>query len=1157
MNMKNSGGGLLILLGVVLYLIIKIGIYIIIAAVVIGFIWLIVVLTKSDTQNNVLPTTNSPERPAIINRYSCESENDYQFRILNSFINQLLKTCPDINTLNSVGRIKKSRESFYRLKISNIMLFDYIISKIEDVIKATKETKHKNRIISECRTAIYIINQLKIGQPNEAIIESIPTKNALQLIDKTQRSDISKAILIPNSENIETSQLIDIHEQELQILNAFSEKLLSSKSELYYVKIINRMKRYQESFHCSTWSKEDLYAHITGITNNTIRISRHSIDRGNVIKECEAINYLIEQLKNDTSFADIIEGLKQETAKNEDTPDQNNCIKPIELAEDISSINVPYWSHFYVYSADDISLANDQQKFFYAFFKSEFLKGRSIDIGDNSNYAFVLMFDLVEEYKKHDDLGKIQEQLAILGANYPITARYTKQALNRALSSESSPNSTLSVKISISDILSRINNEPRQPEEELVQKCKWITNGKEIEVHGFRLKRGNFYIGEKFLLPEHHRGYWSSGSPYLLASVLNKDLPVSSEETPISTFSSYTIMTPYLRYQYLKWLTGEVSIEEVSFDVLFLYLHGLEIRMFVDEDTTDYQRSDILKSVIKFKTPTIERAGIYEYGIKSFFNEFIDCAITKYFPSTPLEYVSETELYEYRTYKKYILEQAIGDRWSISCDFAYSLAISTFNFSDIVHRKYNDQLKNRFEYYFKLQHPIGLRILRNDGVLRHSYSIMNRNNSNKSFEPEQRYISCEIYETKLNYWEISNAIRDTYCNIQREFSSYNKFIEDYEGKETLSALFALPNYIDIHSDEKVIAFKTYLENILADNDYSIFDVNDVLSQWEYLRKEEKSLPKKYVDAIIGSLHILGYGIAPDYNIDKKRFNFNDQCVIYRNVEQAKVDMNNTYARMEVLVKMAAQILYSNDKTVETRNYINKYISSQNDSDINQKQLLAYFEWSLLNKQKFDSKLKDVIPLLFNEHQRVEICDVLVGLCCEGDNINSKRVDVVKKILPLFGIDNSDIHSRIHRIFTGEIDNFVTIEKRSDATEFAIPKKGDIKPKFHIDTNKLSKIEQDTRESQKVLSEIFDSEETSITQNLPQKLSAELEVLNILFTRNSWDRNEVENICRENNLMLGSLLEKLNDYAYSKVSDAVIDDGGDVIYVTTEYKEQLI
>lgn len=41
------------------------------------------------------------------------------------------------------------------------------------------------------------------------------------------------------------------------------------------------------------------------------------------------------------------------------------------------------------------------------------------------------------------------------------------------------------------------------------------------------------------------------------------------------------------------------------------------------------------------------------------------------------------------------------------------------------------------------------------------------------------------------------------------------------------------------------------------------------------------------------------------------------------------------------------------------------------------------------------------------------------------------------------------------------------------------------------------------------------------------------------------------------LMLGAVLEQINDFAYDKVDDAVIEDDGEYLYVTLDYKEKLI
>lgn len=85
---------------------------------------------------------------------------------------------------------------------------------------------------------------------------------------------------------------------------------------------------------------------------------------------------------------------------------------------------VPFWPHHYVYSFAEIFKATAEQKKFYLQFKENFIKGISFDLEGNTNYAFILLFDLLLEYEKHRDINKLENQLHVLGLNYPKTKSY-------------------------------------------------------------------------------------------------------------------------------------------------------------------------------------------------------------------------------------------------------------------------------------------------------------------------------------------------------------------------------------------------------------------------------------------------------------------------------------------------------------------------------------------------------------------------------------------------------------------------------------------------------------------------------------------------------------------------------------------------------------
>ena len=107
----------------------------------------------------------------------------------------------------------------------------------------------------------------------------------------------------------------------------------------------------------------------------------------------------------------------------------------------------------------------------------------------------------------------------------------------------------------------------------------------------------------------------------------------------------------------------------------------------------------------------------------------------------------------------------------------------------------------------------------------------------------------------------------------------------------------------------------------------------------------------------------------------------------------------------------------------------------------------------------------------------------------------------------------------------------------------------------LDTSQLCRIEENTMESQRILSDIFT--ETDSNEDYTIKVSSPIwEILKVLFTKEVWSYEKVETICKKRKLMIGSVLEQINDYALEKVDDIIIEEDGDNIYVMTEYKDLL-
>lgn len=95
--------------------------------------------------------------------------------------------------------------------------------------------------------------------------------------------------------------------------------------------------------------------------------------------------------------------------------------------------NVPYWGHQYVYSYSEINAATNEQRTFYKTFKANFFNGIFKDLDGNNNYAFILLFDLLNEFDSHRDGALLEKQMKELGNNYPKTKSYCVSFLIKKL----------------------------------------------------------------------------------------------------------------------------------------------------------------------------------------------------------------------------------------------------------------------------------------------------------------------------------------------------------------------------------------------------------------------------------------------------------------------------------------------------------------------------------------------------------------------------------------------------------------------------------------------------------------------------------------------------------------------------------------------------
>lgn len=360
------------------------------------------------------------------------------------------------------------------------------------------------------------------------------------------------------------------------------------------------------------------------------------------------------------------------------------------------------------------------------------------------------------------------------------------------------------------------------------------------------------------------------------------------------------------------------------------------------------------------------------------------------------------------------------------------------------------------------------------------------------------------------------------------------------------------------------AIKAFAEDVII-NKQGRINAGELLNFWGMGIAPYQTIYASQINNVIQGLRYVGYGIVPNYQQGHKRFDYNESCILYRFSKDGKLPDTNEVRLAELFLKLMAIVIGGQPISADAE-HVNKCIKLLNAPVEAHDYLNAYFRWMTQKKQTYDKRTKDAVALLPKEAKRIFV-KLLTEAVCIDSNIDSSRIGYLKKILPTLDHEASSVHSLVHQSLTDE--GFATVEKQSGATEYRIrPPKDEGAEESNdeeatttstiaLNQEKLDELREQTKRAQTLLSDIFVEEEdaqTTTTNNSND--DAIRDILSKLLEKDVWQRSEVAEMLGEG-VMLGSVLEKINDYAYSVVDDIVVEEDGDTIYVTTEYKEQLI
>ena len=152
-----------------------------------------------------------------------------------------------------------------------------------------------------------------------------------------------------------------------------------------------------------------------------------------------------------------------------------------------------------------------------------------------------------------------------------------------------------------------------------------------------------------------------------------------------------------------------------------------------------------------------------------------------------------------------------------------------------------------------------------------------------------------------------------------------------------------------------------------------------------------------------------------------------------------------------------------------------------------------------------------------------------------------------------GLDRERVYSDLHAL-SSAAEPITVLRADRTTREFAIPSPPLEKPVHAVtlDVARVADVMADTVRVSRVLGDVFtdgdEDDEANVEDTVPETddrlrgLDApHMSVVSVLITRRRWTEDEVGNLTDEHQLMAAGALETINEWAFSKFDDALIEE----------------
>jgi uncharacterized tellurite resistance protein B-like protein len=539
--------------------------------------------------------------------------------------------------------------------------------------------------------------------------------------------------------------------------------------------------------------------------------------------------------------------------------------------------------------------------------------------------------------------------------------------------------------------------------------ARWYGPGELVDLgHGVRIP-GMVYAGHKLTSP---RG---GNEPSLIDPTLRVDTrnPDWSGQC-LDYWPSYSQITAAGRAAYLSWLKQGRRLPDMPIGYVFLFMYGLERRVFVDIATQPELASELVQIRVEM-TELLEVYGTSSGSFSSYASRFIDAIDFMQLQGTD-DVPSPPPLTEKRWEVPLALRVQLGsfaaDGKAIPAD--WGLAWAWFH-PEVALRTPATRCTNEFTRLFRLRYE---QRLGNGFTVRPGATKLQLNYTSASSQlgPVNMTMDgiSDVFLQRAPHKKLA-ALAD---EVTAELDVYSRWIgRNPEKAGSLAAAALLPGDLLVDAEGAVGDFRTWVQEKLGDSRTAQISGAELLEHWATGGQGKLTKPETInLASLLGSFEA---GLEPDVRFGGATITTDTPVVLFRTQPGSPHSATPSYTTALTMMHLAAAVIAADgDISPAELDHLTAHIeSSVQLTQPERVRLHAHLQWLGASEVKLTGLTKRLSTL--TSAQKASLGDMLVTVAAADGHIAPSEVATLQKLYKLLDLDTGLVSSRLHSALTGQ------------------------------------------------------------------------------------------------------------------------------------------